>query len=1076
MQLQLNLFDYHPPVVVQEIKQPEVHPSANTVLLPKEPEIRRHISDYEVRVFYDAPQFCGSVDERKSHNESALTSSDPEFIYQNYTGIGGLHGMEFKDFGNFHDYTQAKQEYECGQFFTPSATARLIVEMLEIEPKKNVADLCCGMGSFFNYLDDCEVYGVELEDNACEIAQKLYPNARIQNRDIRYMNDLPPQDYIIGNPPFNLLWENEHHELSSSSGKILSQDFYIHACHSYLKEGGFLAFVCPETWLNDELRCGKVKAFIEKNLVKIFEVRLPNDLFASVGVKNFPTKILGYQKAIPDEKLEYDAFIGMYEEALVNWRNSETYQQFRQNKKLALHYQAQQKYRYYFEERAELDKKQDSEYQYRKYLYELKRTRPRLLEKAESKRSEIEKATKPENMDWAEWLEKRPTLEKLLSRMKRWLGVKKSKDMIRLVKTQNKIKLKPYSRSALLALRQKGIATEWSLNKLIYAQYWQEEWDSFQRSLSQMKTTALFYYTKKKCVSIEFKNFSAKRYLQRKHREVCHLRADISSLAVPDSIQTRLQSMQLGDKQLLPHQVEDIAKALQKPCALLNWEMGTGKTLSAIAWSKMKTGKTIVVAPSLLIRKTWQEEFTGVGEKNYQIIDSFLDLADCQTKDYVLISLERLPKYYKRLKKIRFHNLILDESDNIKNGSGCRAKAVSSIARKIPNKLILTGTFTRNNASEAYPQLALLLNNSPSMLCEVPEILEYDRIEKDYVSKPNPIYHLPYPAHGGNAIFRKNFSPKKTTVFGASKTNQELYNKTALENLLKTVRLRRRFNEIKPKGVTYDIEQITVPMNSSEIKVYEYIFDEFVRVVQKMYEKDHDGKVSKMLVIMRQIVALLQGASNPWTFPQYDGPEITSKMSKVIEIIRANPGKKIMFGSPWKATSYKYVQVLAREFKVIHLESELSISNRNKLIAQFRQGDSQVLVSTIGVLKAGINIPEANFVITDSYPWNYAQLSQYFFRAIRLNAKNHTQVYCLSSEGSFDTNVFNLMLAKERVNKFIADGEDVETKEIAGNFGVNEDMLQCAIKMTKLRTDGKIRSTITWGESKVSDGVARAEK
>ncbi|NUM36389.1 MAG: hypothetical protein HUU50_17755 [Candidatus Brocadiae bacterium] len=265
-------------------------------------------------------------------------------------------------------------------------------------------------------------------------------------------------------------------------------------------------------------------------------------------------------------------------------------------------------------------------------------------------------------------------------------------------------------------------------------------------------------------------------------------------------------------------------------------------------------------------------------------------------------------------------------------------------------------------------------------------------------------------------------------------------------------------------------------MNASEIKVYNYIFDEFVRIIQKMYEKDHDGKVSKMLVIMRQIVALLQGSSHPWSFPQYDGPEITSKMSKVIEIIRANPGKKVMFGSPWKATAQKYAQVLASEFKVIHLESELSISNRNKLIQEFRQGDSQVLVSTIGVLKAGINLPEANFVITDSYPWNYAQLSQYFFRAIRLNSKNHTQVYCLSAEGSFDTNVFNLMLAKEKVNTFIQDGLEVDTKEVAGNFGVNEDMLQCAIKMTQEKTNGKVCSTITWGDSKVSDETARAEE
>ncbi len=1070
MQLQLSLFDY----------RPEYPPASEVIqILPEptqEPEIKRYISNYQARIFYDVPQYSGSVEKRKRMNQSALESDDPAFIYQNYTGLGGLHGLEFQDFGNFHDYTQAKQDFEGGQFFTPAETARFIVEMLEIEPKKNVADLCCGMGQYFNYLKDCKLYGVELDENACEISKKLYPQAHIECEDIRYMSHIPPQDYIVGNPPFNLVWENGRHELSSSAGKLLSQDLYIHACHSCLKEGGFIVFICPQTWLNDELRGGKVKAFIDEHLVKIFEITLPKNLFVGVGVENFSTKILGYQKKLPEEILEYEVFAAPYQDALKNWRESETYQQFSFNKRRAFMYQAEQKHRYYFQEKAELDEKEYLERKYRKYLYELKRTFTDKVSKAESMKNQIETAEKPEYMDWVEWQEKRPTLDKVLSRMKRWIKGKEPRNLIRLVKTQSKIKLKGYSQNAIRALRQMGIAIEWSLNKLIHAEYWQEEWDSFQHSLAQMKIGPIFYRTKEKHVPIAFLNFSAQKYFQRKHAQVRKLRVNISKLEIPEYTRAKLESMQLGDKKLLPHQVEDIGKAIQKPCALLNWEMGTGKTLSSIAWSKLKTGKTLVVAPSLLIRKTWQEELNGIGETSYRVIESFHDILDGPTESYILISLERLPKYYRHLRKIRFHNLILDESDNIKNGGGCRAKAVSAIARKIPNKLILTGTFTRNNASEAYPQLALLLNNSPAMLCEVPKILEYDRLEKDYVERDNPIYHLPYPAYGGNAVFRKNFSPKKTTVFGASKTNQELYNKSALERLIQTVRLRRRFNEIKPKDVTYDIQQITVPMNASEIKVYNYIFDEFVRIIQKMYEKDHDGKVSKMLVIMRQIVALLQGSSHPWTFPQYDGPEITSKMSKVIEIIRANPGKKVMFGSPWKATAQKYAQVLASEFKVIHLESELSISNRNKLIQEFRQGDSQVLVSTIGVLKAGINLPEANFVITDSYPWNYAQLSQYFFRAIRLNAKNHTQVYCLSAEGSFDTNVFNLMLAKEKVNTFIQDGLEVDTKEVAGNFGVNEDMLACAIKMTQEKTNGKVCSIITWGDSKVSDEVARAEE
>lgn len=1065
MPLQFSLFDY---------QRPAESPTVPEVSQKTEEKPVRYVSEYKSRIFYDTPQFSGTSEERRIHNRESLNSDDPVFIYQNYTGIGGLHEIAFKDFGNFHDYTKAKQEYEMGQFFTPSETARLIIEMLEIGPGKKVADICCGNGQFFNHLKGCDLYGVEIEDNACQIARKLYPHASIECRDMRYLRSIPLQDYIVGNPPFNLVWEDNTNPLRSSANKMVSQDFYVYQCLSILKEGGFLAFICPATWLNDELRCGKVNAFLREDFVQVFEVLLPPGLFSSVGVKHFPTKILGFQKIIPGQEMRYHPFTSEYENVLDAWRKSETYQQFRKNKRIAFQYQTAQKYRYYFEKRAESEKEIEWERKYRKLLYELKRTKPEFVDKAETQRNEIGKSEKPRDMEWQEWETKRPTMEKLVRRMKRWLGQKPPQHLVRLVKTRNEIKLKGYSRIATQAMNAIAIPKAWPIAKLINRDYWKEEWQSFQKALGILNGISITYRTKEKCVPVTFQNFSARTYLGRKYRKFLKLRSDISSLPVPPHIQEKLESLRFGDKKLLPHQAADIGKALLKPSALLNWEMGTGKTLSAIAWSRMKGDRTLVVAPSLLIRKTWQEEFKGIGETNYRIVEKMSDLYGSAL--YFLISLERIPKYYKRLKKIRFHNLIVDESDNIKNKSSKRSKALMAVGRRIRNKLILTGTFTRNNASEAYTQIELLLNNSPAMLCEVSEIMEYDRIQKEYVNKPNPIYQLPYPAYSGSTIFRKNFSPKKTTVFGASKTNQELYNKTALEKLLKTVRLRRRFNDIKPKDVTYDVQQITVSMNPSEIRVYNYIFEDFVQTVRKMYEQEHDGKVAGMLVIMTQIMALLQGVSHPWTFPQYDGPEITSKMERVIEIVRNNPGKKIMFGSPWKPTAKKYAEILSRNFHIVHLESEFSIPRRNQLLQEFREGDGQVLISTIGVLKAGVNIPEAEIVITDSYPWNYAQLSQYFFRAIRLNARNHTQVYCLSNEGSFDTNVFSLMLAKERVNTFIADSQEVDTKTIAGGFGVNEDMLKCAIQMSKEKIGGKTCSNITWGESTVSDATARAEK
>lgn len=42
-----------------------------------------------------------------------------EDIFNAYTGIGGLHGLDRKNFANYHEYSEQKKQLENGQFFTP---------------------------------------------------------------------------------------------------------------------------------------------------------------------------------------------------------------------------------------------------------------------------------------------------------------------------------------------------------------------------------------------------------------------------------------------------------------------------------------------------------------------------------------------------------------------------------------------------------------------------------------------------------------------------------------------------------------------------------------------------------------------------------------------------------------------------------------------------------------------------------------------------------------------------------------------------------------------------------------------
>lgn len=150
------------------------------------------------------------------NHETELYGITPEDIFNVYMGNGGLHGLDRKDFQNFHAYTEAKKEIEQGQFFTPAEICEFLVACVKPEPKDIIYDLTYGKGDFFNYLPtESNIYGTEIDMKAVKIAQYLYPKANLQYGDIRQYSPVLSGDIVFGNPPFHLEWGTKEAPVSS---------------------------------------------------------------------------------------------------------------------------------------------------------------------------------------------------------------------------------------------------------------------------------------------------------------------------------------------------------------------------------------------------------------------------------------------------------------------------------------------------------------------------------------------------------------------------------------------------------------------------------------------------------------------------------------------------------------------------------------------------------------------------------------------------------------------------------------------------------------------------------------------
>lgn len=1035
-----------------------------------------------------------------------------EDTYNSYSGKGGLHGIEFKECDSFHAYTEAKKEFELWQFFTPDWLCKQMVEVLQPEPKSKVCDLTCWVWRFFNYVKDCIKIGNEYDGESCRIAERLFPNATIFSRNIftfsRYTNYC---DYAVWNPPFNLTEDSDWFpSLVSWSGKVTSQDIFVAQNDKILKEWWGFIFIVPQTWLTSELLHWKINEYIDECFYRIWEFSLPLDTFREYEVE-FPTKVVFLVKKVIWVTYPYAPLKMEWESFLKNLNYFDEYKWFIGLKKYILTQSSRINYKWR-KEKAQLDDDDNRESQsIEKARFQIKQLHKEkwvyeeglnlVISNFDSDIYKCRRAVKPTWMKPDEWAKKKPTIIKVISKHVNRLSKKYIKELYIRV-THDPVNIKFMASNTIVSRHMKLNDIDRTIEKsYLFMAYWnekhpQESKIDLEQNLEKLSkpliTEPTLDHPNGRIIEVKY-DFNPVKYINAKVKSIALDRADTREISnlYPEEYAKNFEALweltfkdnKLWEISLLPHQQEDLASALIKNKVLLAWDTWLGKSLAWLVWCMHKGWRTLVVCPSVNVNDPWNKElkerFTNV---SYFIVKNKKQVHLIKDEQFIVCSLEIMPLIYKQLRKLKFKNILLDESDNIKNKSSIRAKALKAIGKSVDNKIIMTGTPTRNNASEIYNQAEFLFNNWPSMLCTASTYIKYDRRAKEYREENNPLYLMPFPAYWWATNFQDSFCPKKLTVFWAEKTNQDIQNKEALNEFLIWFRYARLFDEEKPRineilGIEswdfdwgYELNQHIIPMNEAETNVYKYILEVFAKEIEEYYKARHDGLVARMLTIVRQIFKLLEWVSHPWTIPAYVWPEETTKMTEAKKIFSQAQldWRKVIFGSPWVPTIDHYAKYFWKLFTVFKLEQSMSKNKRTSIISEYKAHPwCAILMGTMALMKSGLNIPEATVVVTDSFSWNFAWYKQFIARAVRLNSLEKVQVHALMNEWSFDLNVFALMLKKERVNQFIRQWITTGDIDLMEDFDVNQEMFNQAMKMVKKKENGKVIANIEWGQSSI---------
>lgn len=268
---------------------------------------------------------------KKCEEENRFATPQEQEILSKYVGWGGLpQAFDEKDYSWSNEYSILKnlldeKEYSQARestltaFYTPPVVIRSMYKALENMGLKtgNILEPSCGVGNFIGMLPDslenCKLYGVELDSISGRIARQLYQKSTVAVQGYEDTN-LPNSffDVAVGNVPFG---DFKVLDKKYDKHKFLIHDYFFAKTLDKVRPGGVIAFITSKGTLDKENP--SVRKYIAQRADLLGAIRLPNNTFKANAGTEVTSDIIFLQKRDSITDIEPDwVYLGENDEGI----------------------------------------------------------------------------------------------------------------------------------------------------------------------------------------------------------------------------------------------------------------------------------------------------------------------------------------------------------------------------------------------------------------------------------------------------------------------------------------------------------------------------------------------------------------------------------------------------------------------------------------------------------------------------------------------------------------------------------------------------------------------------------------
>ncbi|MFN0070048.1 MAG: DEAD/DEAH box helicase [Chloroflexota bacterium] len=439
--------------------------------------------------------------------------------------------------------------------------------------------------------------------------------------------------------------------------------------------------------------------------------------------------------------------------------------------------------------------------------------------------------------------------------------------------------------------------------------------------------------------------------------------------------------------------------------ACLADDMGLGKTLQVIARLVMEREAAASPQPTLIIAPTsvlgnWRKEIERFAPQLRALVHQGSDRvkdepgfkAACQDIDVVLTSFALVRLDEKLLRGPKWHRVVVDEAQNIKNPQAAQTRAIMKLAA--PHRLALTGTPVENRLRDLWSIFNFL----------------------------NPGYL------GKEAQFRKSFEIP-------IQKNHDPARSATLKRLAEPFILRRVKTD---KSIIDDLpdkieQKMYCSLTPEQASLYEAVVKDVTRQIEEV-----DG-IQRRGLILATFMRLKQICNHPAQFLA-DGsaftPERSHKLERIGEMVDEliESGESALIFTQFTEIGGALERHLAhtRHHPTFYLHGGTSPAKRDRMVTEFQDPESppSLFILSLRAGGVGLNLTAANHVFHFDRWWNPAVEDQATDRAFRIGQSKNVFVHKFVALGTMEEKIDAIIEDKKALSSMVIGTDEAWLTEL----------------------------------------------